>query len=238
MDTKMLRMRALGNVRTNWSLSMGVAVMAVILAGLGSSFLPDLNYSWSGETAAEGFSLAEGLQYHIPVSQSSTLTVSPGSALNLVHFILGGVIEMGYCLFLLKQHDSAGAEFRDVFSMFDYFGTGFAQRFLRNLYVTLWSLLLIVPGIIASFSYAMTPYILAENPTLSANEAIARSKQLMDGHKGDLFVLRLTFLGWDILAALTLNIGYLWLNPYKHAAEAAFYRQIQAENTYGTYAEF
>jgi len=86
-----------------------------------------------------------------------------------------------------------------------------------------------IPGIIASYSYAMTPYILAENPGLRANEAISRSKEMMDGYKGELFLLHLTFIGWDLLAVLTLNIGHLWLNPYKHAAEAAFYRQLQAK---------
>ena len=228
MDTKSLRMRGLNRVRENWGLSMGAAVMAVILAGLGSNFIPDVNFTWSSELTKPFFTWMEGLNHDIALSTSTKLTVSPGSALNLVHFIIGGVIEMGYCTFLLKQHDGGAYQFNDLFSMFDRFGTGFAQRFLRNLYISLWSLLLVIPGIVAALSYAMTPYILAENPDMTASEAISRSKEMMDGHKSDLFLLRLTFLGWDLLAALTLNIGYLWLNPYKHAAEAAFYRQIQA----------
>ena len=72
----------------------------------------------------------------------------------------------------------------------------------------------------------MTPFIMADHPELTASEAIDRSKELMDGHKGDLFVLDLTFIGWDLLAAITLNIGHLVLNPYKNAAHAAFYREI------------
>ena len=72
----------------------------------------------------------------------------------------------------------------------------------------------------------MTPFILEEHPELTASEAIARSKALMDGHKMDLFLLDLTFLGWAILAALTANIGYLFLNPYLNAAYAVFYREI------------
>ena len=75
----------------------------------------------------------------------------------------------------------------------------------------------------------MTPYILAEHPDLTASEAIARSKQLMDGHKMDLFVLYLTFIGWDLLAALTLNLGNLALNPYKNAAITVFYRDITGQ---------
>ena len=73
----------------------------------------------------------------------------------------------------------------------------------------------------------MTPYILAENPEMTASQAIEQSKYMMDGHKGELFCLHLTFIGWDILAALTLNLGNLALNPYKNAAEAVFYRDLQ-----------
>lgn len=140
-----------------------------------------------------------------------------------------------YVQYLLSQHDGKERDFSDLFSQFDRFGQGFAQLFLRGLYTFLWGLLLIIPGIIKSLSYAMTPYIMAENPDLTASEAIARSKQMMDGHKGDLFILHLTFIGWDILAALTLNLGHLVLNPYKNAAETAFYRELQAKKRYERY---
>ena len=112
---------------------------------------------------------------------------------------------------------------------------GFAQAFLRSLYTFLWMLLLIVPGIIKAISYSMTPFILAEHPNLTASQAIDLSKQMMDGHKMDLFILDLTFIGWGLLSALTLGIGALWLNPYTNAAHAAFYRQLQVENKYTSY---
>ena len=83
-----------------------------------------------------------------------------------------------------------------------------------------------VPGILAGYSYAMTECILAENPELSAAEAMARSKELMAGHRWRLFCLQISFIGWSILAALTLGIGGLWLTPYRHTANAAFYREI------------
>ena len=154
---------------------------------------------------------------------------------SLTAFLIGGVLQMGYAGFLLKQHDGKETDFRDLFSMFDYFGTGFAQRFLRSLYVTLWSLLFIIPGIIKEYSYAMTPFILAEHPNLTASQAIQLSEQMMDGHKADLFILELSFIGWDLLAAVTLNLGNIALNPYKIAARATFYRQLQAENNYTVY---
>ena len=94
------------------------------------------------------------------------------------------------------------------------------------LYILLWTFVFIIPGIMASYSYAMTSYILAEQPELSAGEAITLSKQLMNGNRWRLFCLHLSFIGWELLCALTLGIGHLWLTPYKQAATAAFYREI------------
>ena len=99
-------------------------------------------------------------------------------------------------------------------------------RFLQSIYIILWSLLFIIPGIVASYSYAMTEYILAEDPELTATEAISRSKQMMYGNHWRLFCLEFSFIGWSILCSFTLGIGNLWLTPYKQAAIAAFYREV------------
>jgi len=232
MDSKQLRMIGLSNVRKNWGLSIGTAAMVWLLAGIVTSFIPDFDISYSREIAEPVHEWMEGFQYTVSTSPNSHVTFTPASTINLLHFIIGGVVEMGYCSFLLKQHDGRDPQFNDLFSLFDHFGTGFAQRFLRGLYEFLWGLLLIIPGIVASYSYAMTPYILAENPNMGARDAISRSKAMMDGHKGELFMLHLSFIGWDILAALTLNIGFLWLNPYRKAAEAAFYRKLVFQHPY------
>ena len=101
--------------------------------------------------------------------------------------------------------------------------------FLMHIFIFLWSLLFIIPGIIKMFSYAMTPYILEENPELSAGEAIDRSRAMMKGHKFDLFWLWLSFIGWLILSLLTLGIGGLWLGPYQQTAIAAFYEDVKAD---------
>ena len=101
--------------------------------------------------------------------------------------------------------------------------------FLMGLFIALWTLLFIIPGIIKMFSYAMTPFILEENPELSANEAIDRSRAMMKGHKFDLFWLFLSFIGWAILCIPTLGIGLLWLVPYMQAAQASFYEDVKAD---------
>lgn len=100
---------------------------------------------------------------------------------------------------------------------------------LSGIFVFLWSLLLVIPGIIKLFSYSMTKYILEEYPELTASEAIDRSRAMMQGHKFDLFWLYLSFIGWALLCVLTAGIGYLWLVPYMETAEAAFYEDVKAD---------
>lgn len=101
--------------------------------------------------------------------------------------------------------------------------------FLSRLFILLWSLLLFVPGIIKMFSYAMTNYILVDKPELSANQAINLSKDMMYGHKFDLFYLYLSFTGWFILCLFTFGIGFLWFFPYAQTAQASFYLDVKED---------
>ena len=96
--------------------------------------------------------------------------------------------------------------------------------FMRQLYIFLWSLLLFIPGIIKGYSYRMVPYLLAENPDMDYRRALQLSTDMMDGHKMELFLLELSFIGWNILSGLTMGIlGILYVNPYFAATEAEFY---------------
>lgn len=169
---------------------------------------------WSGELA--GF-----------LAGSAAFIVVAALVMAAVFFVLGSVVGAGYCQFNLDLVDRRKEP--EISTLFGYFGhwkTMAAASFLQGLYVLLWSLLLIVPGIVASYSYAMTGYILAENPSLTASEAIEKSKEMMSGNRWRLFCLQFSFFGWDLLCSLTLGIGNLWLRPYKQAAEAAFYREV------------
>lgn len=98
---------------------------------------------------------------------------------------------------------------------------------LYYVYVFLWSLLLLIPGCIKSYSYAMTPYILKDNPEMKNNAAIEESMRMMDGHKLELFLLDLSFIGWAILSILTCCIGFLWLVPYMNMARVNFYEDLK-----------
>lgn len=231
MEAKTLRARARANLSGNWGISIATAVVASLLGGIivGTSFLPEMEASlvtWFPFLEE----LAENLNRGYRIG-NFTLNFRNG-VFGLAAFLIGGVLQLGYADFLLKQHDGNEYSFRVLFSKFDYFGTGFAQRFLRGLYVILWSLLFLIPGIIKNYAYAMTPFILADNPNLTASQAIRISQELMDGNKSALFILDLSFIGWNILSAMTLNLGNIVLNPYKNAAYAAFYRQLQAEKSH------
>jgi len=157
--------------------------------------------------------------------------ISAAGTLSMVSIVLGGVVQLGYAQYLLKQQDRQERQIKDLFSQFDRFGQGFLQLFLRTLFTVLWCLLFIIPGIIKSLSYAMTPFIMAENPNMTAKEAIKASQVLMDGHKRELFWLEFSFIGWQILCVFTLGIGIFFLNPYINAALAAFYRNISSPTT-------
>ncbi len=117
---------------------------------------------------------------------------------------------------------------RNTFDLSNYFHKVLGMLQMTVL-IALWTLLLFIPGIIKALAYAMTPFILEENPELSTTEAIHHSRMLMKGHKFDLFWLYLSFIGWMLLGLLTLGIGYLWLTPYMQTAIASFYREVKEE---------
>ena len=109
--------------------------------------------------------------------------------------------------------------------------------FFRQLFVFLWSLLLIIPGIVKAYEYQMIPYLLADNPQMTKEQAFAESKRMMKGQKWRAFVLDLSFIGWQILSLITCGIvGIFYVNPYLDATHAALYERLRYENQNTTYA--
>ena len=125
---------------------------------------------------------------------------------SIIQIIIGGAGKLGYAKFNLNLVDNKDAVFSDLFSQFDRLGAGFCMNFLTGLYIVLWTLLFIIPGIIKSFSYAMAPYILAEHPEMAASEAITESRHMMDGNKWRLFCLDFSFIGWNLLCSLPVIV--------------------------------
>lgn len=121
-----------------------------------------------------------------------------------------GMLYACWDLFTKGTLPEAGA----LFAPFKQYARTVGAVLLVFVYTLLWTLLLVIPGIIKAYSYSMTFYILRENPEMTAGDAITASQKMMDGHKMDLFLLSLSFIGWAILASITFGIGYLWLIPY------------------------
>lgn len=148
---------------------------------------------------------------------------------SFVSFLLAGVISVGYAIVFLEIVRGWKLEFADMFKGFNNFGTNCLAGILIAVYSFLWSLLFVIPGIIKAYSYAMTPYVLADHPEMSANDAISASRVIMDGHKWDLFVLQLSFFWWILLCCFTFGLAYIYVGPYMAAAEAKFYDAIKDE---------
>ncbi len=142
-------------------------------------------------------------------------------------YILAGVFQLGLSRFYLDIIRGDVQGLIRLFYGFKFFWKAAGTYLLMMLYIMLWSLLLIIPGIIAGFSYAMTFFILADNPDIGAGEALERSKRVMKGNRWKLFSLYCRFIGWFLLAILTCGIGLLWVQPYMFTSMAAFYEDVR-----------
>ena len=144
--------------------------------------------------------------------------------------LLGGVLAIGMCVITLQisRVGKSGIE-----SIFDGFRKGLGNNIVAGILVQiftfLWALLFIIPGIVKSYSYAMTYYILADNPDMAPTDAITESRKMMDGNKWRLFCLDLSFIGWYLLSILTLGILALWISPYNMMARAEFYESLKPQ---------
>lgn len=135
----------------------------------------------------------------------------------------------GYDTIFLRNLRSEPVGVEHMFDGFRDYGRIFITLLWQNVLILLWTLLLIVPGIVKSLTYAQTPYILLDNPKLSTVEAIHLSREMMFGYKGKLFLLLLSFIGWGILCIFTCGVGFLWLAPYMQSSMAAFYEDVRAD---------
>ena len=161
--------------------------------------------------------LATAVLSMVPVvgSIAAAVIVTPAFALSIVRVYLN----------LAK---GTTPEVKDAFSGFDDFWSAFKVTLLVGVYTFLWSLLFVIPGIVKSFSYSMSLYILAENKGKSANECIKESMQMTDGHKMELFILGLSFIGWGLLVSLTFGIAAIWVLPYMQATYVNAYNSFKS----------
>ena len=144
----------------------------------------------------------------------------------IISFILTGPLFLGLMTFFLNFKRGKNPKIEEIFYGFKYFGSALLLNFLIVIFILLWALLLIIPGIIACLKYSMAYFVLSDNPNVGAKEAIEKSKSLMEGKKAQLFWLWLSFFGWGLCCILTLGIGFLWLIPYINVSIVNFYENL------------
>ena len=144
----------------------------------------------------------------------AAVIITPAFALSMTRIYLGVVA-------------GKKPEVKDAFSGFDDFWAAFKVTFLVELKVFLWSLLFVIPGIVKNISYSMALYVLAENKGMSARKCIEESKKMTKGHKMELFVLGLSFIGWGLLVSVTFGIAAIWVGPYIYATFTNAYHSLK-----------
>lgn len=205
-----IKKSALGALKGNWGFAIGLFIISQIIINI--------------------------------VPQLLSYSVKPESSL----FVLSSVIIVAYSLFIMPINSGYNWVFldlirgkrgkiSDLFMPFsNHYWTVFATMILQSIFVFLWSLLFVIPGIIKGLAYSQSMFILKDHPEFTANKVITESRKLMDGYKWKFFLLQLSFIGWGILSILTLGIGLLWLVPYITAANAQFYEKLIENDTLDT----
>lgn len=229
-DFKNLAKEALSG---KWKMAVLVGFIATILGVTEKGLAPQIslhfqenNFGATIEIAGQTiYSFNNGVVSNVLLGGIMSLGIA-ALIMAIILFAIECIVSIGYAYFNLNLVDHVPASIQNLFDYFSDWKRAIAASFLQILYVFFWTLLFIIPGFIAGFSYAMTKYILVEHPELTANEAITRSKEMMHGNKWRFFCLKLSFIGWDLLAMISFGIVNLWLVPYKEAAYAAFYREV------------
>ena len=242
MPSKSLKQLALNQLRGKWGIAILIIVVGGILTSIISSIptqITRLLYTLAGLPMSitdvligeSSGAVDEAILYSFSFADVSVALFVVGTVMLFVAYFISycaaGIFDFGICGAMLKNARTGYMELNDVFAGFKYFVKCGAMYFLMALF--LWSILFIIPGIIAAYRYSAATYILVDSPEISALDAINRSKELMKGHKMERFVLDLTFLGWAILCVITCGIGFIWLTPYRQATIANFYRNLIGE---------
>lgn len=150
----------------------------------------------------------------------------------VVGVLLAGVLNIGFAKIMLNGVRKKETKLEDLFSGFSAgFERSLVAGLLMYIFTFLWSLLLIIPGIIKAYSYSMTYYILLDDENITGSDAIKKSQEMMQGHKRELFLQDLSFIGWILLSILTFGILLIWLNPYMELSRAVFYERLKNGNS-------
>ena len=211
-----IRQESLSLMKGNWGISVAVTLVFLLIVYAVSAVAGTIGSFCCGPTCGDTNGASIGIQlFSMAASILFVYPMTFSLVMMFLHFVRG------------KQKLSVGGLF-GAFSA-PYYGKSVGLYLLIGIFTFLWALLLIVPGIIKGLSYSLAPYILADNPNLTANEAINESMQMMKGHKMDLFLIGLGYFGFAMLSVLALGIPLLWLYPYYQTVLAKFYEEVKAD---------
>lgn len=220
-------------LKGKWAMAVIVCLIAGLLGAVGGG--PELEFEREAGMTQLQVTYAGNTLFTTSGPDSLQMAFFTGAALYILlgallylalSIFLGNVVSLGYARFNLNLLDGRTADYADLFGYFPHWKNAVLAGLLKSVTITVGFLLLIVPGVLASYNFALAEFILAENPELSPREALSRSRFLMRGNRWRLFCLEFSFIGWELLSSLVWGIGSLWINPYKQASRAAFYREI------------
>lgn len=242
-------------LRGKWLQAVVVSLLATILGGTLSNtagFNLSISSNHEDVVSLDGFHGGSVELAHVIIPAIIMIIVAV-IVVAIFHMVIGGFVSLGNAKFQLNLVDQKESNIGDLFSQTSRFKDGFKMKFWIGIKVFLWSLLLIIPGIIKEYSYSMTPYIMYEHPEISASDAMKKSQEMMNGNKWRLFCLHFSFIGWYLLLSvipaffamlmisgmfgflsallafaslIVLPIGGYVLCAYQEAAQAAFYRDV------------
>ena len=227
---KEIKRQAKDRLKVNYLKSVLVGIVIAITTG----GLFDSTYSGSSMSTSSSSGLKDVIS---GVPKNIMFAIGIGTILLIIFAFITMVvikiflinpIEIGCDRFFHKNLEEK-AELKEMLYSYDKgYKNGVKTLFLRNLYLTLWSCLFIIPGIIKQYEYRLIPYILSENPDMDSKEVFRRSKQMMNGYKWKAFLMDLSFLLWEIVGILTFGIlNVFYVNPYKKLAEAGLYKKLK-----------
>lgn len=171
--------------------------------------------------------MANGNYWYLFLANIVLAVITGLLGITWVGLLLIGPFQVGLNYYYLKVARNGKTEIVEFFKpVTSNFMNGFVLGILKMVFIFLWSLLFVIPGLIKTYSYGMAEYLMADDDQLSGNDAITKSREIMSGHKFRLFCLHLSFIGWYLLGILTLGIGLIFIMPYVKAAETAFYQDL------------
>lgn len=216
-----IKSRSKEQLKGRWGLIIGTLLLGTILMNLGNTIYSSILYN----RLANANSINEIFEVSNTLSKSGYNVISV-----LWSLLLSGVFQFGINRFLLNFTDNTrDPKIQDLFSGFNVIFKTIGITVLQGLIITLGFILLIIPGIIFSFMYSQTFYILAEDNSKSVMECLKESRNMMKGHKFEMFILMLSFIGWILLSVVTLGIALLWVKPYMSTTYCNYYNELRRE---------